>query len=261
MAMPIECAVAPHVRGLFKSDFGPGERVMRWFMPSDELAPFVQRIWFSQWTISNGERRQQAVLPHPSANLVLGTSDASMLGVVTSAATQYLEGNGFACGAKLQPGALRAFGIERPSLLRGKFAPASPLLGGRAPTLGDATLERLVADIDGYLLSRNPRHDLISLRAKAIVEFAEDHRDVVSVSQIAEVFGLSIRSIQDTCRRAIGVSPKWLIRCFRIQDALELLEKGEASGLAHLALELGYFDQAHFTRDFKQVTGVTPGRY
>ena len=261
MAVLLEYEVAPHVRGLFKSKFGPGERTMRWFMPSEELAPFVQRIWHSQWAIRSGERRHQAVLPHPSANFVLGPSDASMLGVMTSAATQYLEGNGFACGAKLQPGALRAFGIERPWLLRGTFAPASPLLGGRAPTIGDATPERLVADIHAYLLSRNPRHDLISSRAKAIVEFAEDHRDVVAVSQIAEVFGLSIRSIQDICRRAIGVSPKWLIRCFRIQDALELLEKGEASGLADLAQKLGYFDQAHFTRDFKHVTGVTPGRY
>lgn len=259
--MAVECHVAPHIRGLFKADFEPGERTIRWFQPSDELAPYVQRIWFAQWSISNGQRRQQAVLPHPSANLVFGTSDASILGVVTTAATQYLEGDGVACGAKLQPGALKAFGIERPSVLRGKFAPALPLLGGRPPTLGDTSPERMVADIDAYLRSRNPRHDLISSRAKAIVEFVEDNREIVSVSQIAEVFGLSIRSIQDICCRALGVSPKWLIRCFRIQDALELLEKGDTSGLADVALELGYFDQAHFTRDFKQVTGITPGRY
>jgi AraC-like DNA-binding protein len=31
--------------------------------------------------------------------------------------------------------------------------------------------------------------------------------------------------------------------------------------LAALAQDLGYFDQAHFTRDFKQITGATPGRY
>jgi AraC-like DNA-binding protein len=62
-----------------------------------------------------------------------------------------------------------------------------------------------------------------------------------------------------TCQRALGVSPKWLIRCFRLQDALARLGVGSDVNLSALAQELGYFDQAHFTRDFKRVTGVSPG--
>jgi AraC-like DNA-binding protein len=47
----------------------------------------------------------------------------------------------------------------------------------------------------------------------------------------------------------------------RLQDALQALETGLNVHLAALAQHLGYFDQAHFTRDFKRITGATPGRY
>jgi AraC-like DNA-binding protein len=46
-------------------------------------------------------------------------------------------------------------------------------------------------------------------------------------------------------------------RIFRFQRALQLLREG--SGLAALAYECGYFDQAHLSRDFRQFAGVTPG--
>jgi AraC-like DNA-binding protein len=71
----------------------------------------------------------------------------------------------------------------------------------------------------------------------------------------------TLRSIQDICRRTLGVSPKWLIRCFRPQDALARLDTGANMNLSALAQGLGYFDQAHFTKDFKMITGVSPGRY
>jgi AraC-like DNA-binding protein len=99
------------------------------------------------------------------------------------------------------------------------------------------------------------------LKARKIVEFAENDREIVYVSQLASTLALSARSIQDICQRALGVSPKWLIRCFRLQEALARLDVGSDVNLSALAQELGYFDQAHFTRDFKRVTGVSPGRY
>jgi AraC-like DNA-binding protein len=45
------------------------------------------------------------------------------------------------------------------------------------------------------------------------------------------------------------------------QDGPERLHAGVDMNLSTLAQDLGYFDQAHFTRDFKQITGVSPGRY
>ena len=56
------------------------------------------------------------------------------------------------------------------------------------------------------------------------------------------------------------MTPKWLIQRRRLHDAVERLKAGLTS-LADLASELGYADQAHFTHDFRTVTGLTPGEF
>ena len=59
----------------------------------------------------------------------------------------------------------------------------------------------------------------------------------------------------------VGVSPKWVIRRFRLHDAASRLAKDEDVNLTHLAQDLGYSDQAHFTRDFKALVGRSPSDY
>ncbi|WP_339329315.1 helix-turn-helix domain-containing protein [Cohnella caldifontis] len=61
--------------------------------------------------------------------------------------------------------------------------------------------------------------------------------------------------------RYVGVSPKWVIRRFRLQEAAELIDKDGASDWAALSAKLGYYDQAHFIKDFKAVTGRSPEAY
>lgn len=74
-------------------------------------------------------------------------------------------------------------------------------------------------------------------------------------------FDLTERSLQRITARRIGLSPKWLIQRRRLQEAAERLASGETVDLARIATEIGYADQAHLTRDFRRVTGLTPGRY
>jgi AraC-like DNA-binding protein len=56
------------------------------------------------------------------------------------------------------------------------------------------------------------------------------------------------------------LSPKWLIQRRRLQEASVRLRSDPAS-LADVAADLGYADQPHFTRDFRSVTGMTPGEF
>ncbi len=259
--MSVECSVAPHVRGLLKSDIRSGERILRWFEPSAALIPYVQRIWSAQWNIPAGEFRTQPILPYPCANFVVSGGSAIVVGVATRAAIQRLEGAGSAFGAKLRPGALRAFGVERPFVIRDNFRAADSLLPAKRSEWDLDDPEAAAREIEAYLGRQNPKHDSVSLKADEIVHRAETDRSIAAVSALAEAVSLSARSVQDICRRALGVSPKWLIRCFRLQDALARLDVGIDVNLAALAQDLGYFDQAHFTRDFKKITGMSPGRY
>ncbi len=67
-------------------------------------------------------------------------------------------------------------------------------------------------------------------------------------------------------RSVLGVSPKAYARLCRFEHASSLLDSlsagsGHSRTLADLAIEAGYYDQSHLTRDFVALAGMTPGTY
>ena len=60
---------------------------------------------------------------------------------------------------------------------------------------------------------------------------------------------------------AIGLSPKQLAKTIRIQTTLKVLLNEEVTKLTDLAYENEYFDQAHFIKEFKEFTGLTPKEF
>ena len=59
----------------------------------------------------------------------------------------------------------------------------------------------------------------------------------------------------------VGVSPKWVIRRYRLHELIERFNSGEKLDWAQLALVLGYFDQAHLINDFTTIIGYSPTQY
>ncbi len=71
--------------------------------------------------------------------------------------------------------------------------------------------------------------------------------------------GLSLRSLQARFRREVGLTPKEFGRVMRLQATLRALESGDGS-LSDLAVDAGFADQAHATRELRRVTGLAPAR-
>ena len=94
----------------------------------------------------------------------------------------------------------------------------------------------------------------------AIVEAVESSPELRRVGELCERFDLGERALQRLLRKRIGLGPKWLIRRRRLHEAADRLRTGHAD-LADLAADLAYADQAHFTRDFRTATGLTPGEF
>ena len=101
-----------------------------------------------------------------------------------------------------------------------------------------------------------PYLDLLALIAEMI-----DDRALVRVDQVAALGAVSVRSLQRLFAAYIGVSPKAVLARYRLQDAVAAIDAGEVDDLAGLAAALGWFDQAHFSRDFRSVVGTTPSAY
>jgi AraC-like DNA-binding protein len=86
-------------------------------------------------------------------------------------------------------------------------------------------------------------------------------RELTRVEHVATACGLSTRSLQRLFRRWVGVGPKWVLARHRLWDAAAAIDTGGADDLADLAARLGWFDQAHFSRDFRSTVGCTPSEY
>lgn len=72
--------------------------------------------------------------------------------------------------------------------------------------------------------------------------------------------GMSARSVERMAKRVYGASPKLLARKYRALGAAVRIDNGEAEGWADMAAG-AFYDQAHFIREFKQFTGMTPARF
>jgi AraC-like DNA-binding protein len=82
---------------------------------------------------------------------------------------------------------------------------------------------------------------------------------LTSVDQLARIAGLSRRHLERKFLDRVGIAPKMYARIARFQRALRTRQEGGA--WLDSALASGYYDQAHFIRDFRQFTGCTPTSY
>ncbi|CAI6086287.1 helix-turn-helix domain-containing protein [Cohnella sp. JJ-181] len=121
--------------------------------------------------------------------------------------------------------------------------------------------EARLAAMERYLLDLRPERDGSAELAARIVQDAASDRGLRHVEAMASRHGLSVRTLQRLLGRYIGVSPKRILQRFRLQEAAERIRQEKLQDWAGLSAELGYYDQAHFTRDFKAVVGVPPETY
>jgi AraC-like DNA-binding protein len=82
-----------------------------------------------------------------------------------------------------------------------------------------------------------------------------------SVAQTGSRVGLLPKTLVRRCREWTGLAPKSLSRVFRLQRIISSVHNTVTVNWSMLAAEHGYTDQAHFIRDFRDLTGMTPTAY
>lgn len=107
------------------------------------------------------------------------------------------------------------------------------------------------------LLRENRRSDRAVDRA---LEIIEAERTPMLISRLAAQIGVSCRQLSRQFQGAIGVSPKEYLRVSRFLRAVRLVSEPAPASLAEIALECGYYDQAHFNHEFREFAGLSPGQ-
>jgi AraC-like DNA-binding protein len=168
-------------------------------------------------------------------------------------------------GLRFRPGGLAPFVTDRVDLLTDRSPSLEDLWGHDGRSLEDQLrgtsddVERL-AIVAAFLDQRWHPWKGRAAAVDAAIGRLMRARGRVRVSGLARDAGLSPRQFERVFRERVGLAPKLLARVVRFQHMLAELARreGRPGGMAGLALECGYYDQAHFVRDFKQFAGVSP---
>jgi AraC-like DNA-binding protein len=79
-----------------------------------------------------------------------------------------------------------------------------------------------------------------------------------SITELAAELGWSHRRLIARFREQVGLAPKTVARVLRFDRAVAALGSSTPRGLAEIAFDCGYFDQAHLNREFRELAGTTP---
>jgi AraC-like DNA-binding protein len=234
--------------------------------PAPDLAAWVERYWIVCWDLTGQPPYVQETLPNACINLVLEKGRSRIYGVARGKSARRLEGTGRAFGVKFRPGAFRSFVNWPISRLTGGSIRLRTVFGAEGESLEDEVLSRpdegqMVEGFESFLRPRLPEADETITLINQVVDRIIEEREITRVEDLVGRFNLSARTLQRLFRQYVGVSPKWVIQCYRLLEVAQQLARGDALDWSRVALDLGYFDQAHFSKDFKAMVGVSPTDY
>jgi AraC-like DNA-binding protein len=237
------------------------------------LRPFVERIW--SW---RGGAALPTVVPGTGAELFLHLGDPFLVEEACGAQSRLPAGHLLclrtrACrlaasgpiafvAVRFRAGALRHFTALPLAELNDRFAPVGQVLGEKGEALLAAVkVAPAFADqvrcIEAFLLARLARHarPLRDDRAVALLYYGAGRW---SVGDVAARLGLSHRQLERVVGSAVGLGPKRFQRLARFHHVMRRLLLRGRSEYLRLALEYGYYDQAHFIHEVRALTGRPP---
>ncbi len=242
----------------------------------------VSHYWWVRWRRPAAVPFRPRVLGHPVCHLTVEDAEGGQIhglpapaclvhGVVREVFGVELPVAGRVAGLGFHPGGLAALLGRDVGQLTGRIVPAAEVLGADVLDVaryllgepGEQARHRaLVGYVDALL---GPRLDRVAAdTGYATVRQAAElmrSREHVTLPPVAERLHVSGRTLQRLFRRYVGASPLWVLRRYRLQDAAAAIDAGQGHDLAALAADLGFSDQAHFTRSFTRVIGVPPSVY
>ncbi|MDH6197510.1 AraC-like DNA-binding protein [Mycobacterium frederiksbergense] len=242
----------------------------RW-APSDEAARFVEHFWSVTWDRRDAGPFENAVITFPAMHLTREWGDdvvrhghrmpSTLLhGVVPRVFRIAISGRGSVVGARFRPGGFTArFGGDA-AAMTGRVVPVDhELLGAPVLLSEDVTAVRRALDdaIGAVAGEPDPTYRALGGLIERMREDATLHR----VGQVMAVSPWSARTTQRVFQRYVGVSVKWVLCRYRLQQAAFEIESLPGIDFADLAVRLGWYDQAHFINDFRSMLGCTPGEY
>jgi AraC-like DNA-binding protein len=253
-------------RGVLVPSIKEGAFEHKRMAPSLPLSALVEHYWYVHWDMQGLPAKQQETLPHPNVHIVIEEQAEGIYGVHTARYTRLLEGTSFAFGIKFRPGGFLPFLGGPVAAIADQRLPIGSVFGDAGSAVTEqvracAGADAMAAAAEAFLLAHLPPPDPNIALASALLATIDGDASMTSVEALVARSGLNKRALQRLFQHYVGVGPKWVIQRYRMHEAVAQLQSGAPLRLSQLALDLGYFDQSHFIKEFTRLVGKPPGEY
>ena len=235
--------------------------------PRSELAGMVRTVWVQR---SGGSAYLQRHLPTGGVEIHFPIGGRpQVVGPLTGPKVEVIPASTTLVGVRLHPGMSPPFATALDDLVDERLD-LGELWGSSADHLGEEVADAPGPDaaldlVQAYLVRTYRRAGRADpLVREAVRQLMPWHP--VEIGALASHLAISSSQLRRRCLDTVGVGPKVLQRTLRFQGFLALAQAGVspsgrrgADGMASLAVDVGYADQAHLGRECLRLTGLTPG--
>lgn len=245
------------------------------YIPNDELKPFIKNFAISE------NEYEQTYKVIPDTSIVLGFQYKGRLANLNGTNEIQLSSSGVSglsdqykifkntphIGTVLvfftETGASHFFKqplheLFKESISLDNFMLQSELLILEEQLCEASTDEERIRVVEKFLCTRiRPvETDKMVLAALALIHKS---KGTIRIKELAKQLNCSQSPLEKRFRHVVGTSPKKFASIVRLKHAIQM--KSSSNSLTELSYELGFYDQAHFIKEFKSFTGDTPENY
>lgn len=251
----------PHP-GILATDFYDNFE-LHCYEPPEDLRPYIVHLWTQRPRTITTERPLE-IQTGPETYLYINHEKAIVHGIFSKNFQYDPTDNTVYVGVKFRAGGFHAFYKQPMHQLAGMTLDATELF----PELDEKFRSQLSTNTDKniieqliYALRRaSPVPHKGMLQAMAVLDILRTNATLLTVQSVAEQSAMSERRLQMLFREYVGVSPKWVLRRRRLVNVLLKMQSTKGPWVRIIA-ESSYADQAHFSREFTAITGISPKAY
>ncbi len=230
----------------------------------DRLRPYVECFW----SIEAGEALPEyPVLPDGCVDIVYSPSTgAQIVGAMTRVQRFTIAGGQLQIGVRFRPGTAPGFVRVPGSQTTDRLLPLDDVWGAKGRQLGARigeakTAELCIALLEAELVDTSESGLVHKSPVQKISAYIVQRSGQVRVEDLAFDAAMSARQLRRVFLEQMGLTPKHFCRVIRFRHSLPRLRSTPRGDWTQVALDCGYYDQAHFINEFREFSGYTPGEF
>lgn len=249
-----------------------GHLGFRSFMPHPYLQTWVQRYWIARQPRIPEQGFTEKLYPDGGTNINFRFIENQLPEVSFNAfatlSTMQFYGNVDLMGIRFHPGgAYQLFGFDMPELIGSLYSTDDldadinnqQLLDLRDKLNSATSIATRVGLIDDWLLQQAAQRLAHAGPVQQLLPRMPDSSD--SIETMSAQVNLSRRQLERRFQQEVGLTMVYVKQLQRIKKARQLISLNPERPLVDIAYDAGFYDQAHFNRQFQKINEQTPGQY